>query len=496
MPGRRSSDPVLRRLTLLLGLVLCCVAQASAETSVELTLTPAWKGWSRPGRTTEIDVRMSSDAALHASLEVSAARQSTTAALELQPGRVARLQIAVGSAPAINVRVDSAGAPTLQREVRIAQSESPLLGVGLAADERIQLDGFHAVALTAENFARSESAYSSIDALVLDAPTLAALDQKQLAALVGYAASCGRLVVLGADARVRRALDGAAGCGHRAMMSATSTDEARSMLGASLATQLPQPLAFGNVGALAQPAHAAWNWVAVLLAVYLAAASLALIHSSSLPTLLLVPVVAVAITLTLMQQVKSTSQLVVWSEGDTGAQLARYQAVQRFPGNAREHARVAVPPQLGASVQACESGQPMHFEVDATGQRVAFAEFDTRLFHQVSLCYSGSFPMLRTIAVAARGDGSETARNAGSRAWPQGSLIVAGQVRELPALDPGASVVIGATSAPGKRDDALRTALTRTPADGTAALWQLDLAGVAGAPIDSQGWLLVSVPPR
>ncbi|MEP7138521.1 MAG: hypothetical protein ABI745_02765 [Caldimonas sp.] len=484
-----------RRLTLLLGLVLCCVAQARAEPRIELTLTPAWKGWSRPGRMTEIDVRMSSDGALRASFEVSAARQLTTAALELQPGRVTRLQVAIGSAPGIDVRVDSAGTSTIRRDVRIAQSESPLLGVGLAADRIVQLDGFHAVALAADDFPRSESAFSSIDALILDAPTLAGLDQKQLAALVGFAASCGRLVVVGADARVRRALDGAAGCGHSATMNASSAEEARSMLGASLATRLPQPLAFGNVAALAQPAHAAWNWVAVLLAVYLAAASLALIHSSSLPTLLLAPAVAVAVTLTLMHQLKSTSQLVVWSEGETGAQLARYQAVQRFPGNAREHARVAVPPQLGASVQACDPVQPMHFELDATGQRVEFAEFDTRLFHQVALCYAGSFPMLRTIAVAARGDGAETARNAGSRAWPQGSLIVAGKVRDLPALDPGASAVIGAASAPGRRDDALRTALTRTPADGTAALWQLDLAGVAGAPIDSQGWLLVSIPP-
>lgn len=486
----------MSRCLLLLALALCCIAHANAEPRIELSLTPAWKGWSRPGRTTEVDIRLSSDTATRASLDVTAGRQSTTAALDLQPGRVARLQIAVGSASAVAMRVELPAGPTARREIGIAQSESPLLGVGLVTDDRVQLDGFHAIAVSADDLPRNESAYSSIDALVLDAPTLAGLDQRQLGALVGYAAACGRLVVLNADLRVRRLLDGASGCGGRAVMSATSLADARSMLVASLATSLPQPLPFDSVGTLARPAHAAWNWIAVILAVYFAAATLALIHSSSIPVLLLTPICAIVAILALPHGMKPTSQLVVWSEGEAGAQLARYQAWQRFRGNGREHSRVAVPPQLGSSVQACDPGQEMRFEVDATGQRVAFAEFDTRLFRQVALCYSGSFPMLRTIAVDARADGSHAVRNAGARAWPQGALIVGSQVRDLPALDPGASAIIGSEVDASKRDAALRTALTRTQTQGTAALWQLDLAGVAGAPIDSQGWLLVSIAPR
>ena len=57
--------------------------------------------------------------------------------------------------------------------IGIARSESPLLGVGLVAGGAVQLEGFHAVALTADDLPRNASAYSSIDALILDAPTLA-----------------------------------------------------------------------------------------------------------------------------------------------------------------------------------------------------------------------------------------------------------------------------------------------------------------------------------
>ena len=485
----------MSRHLLLLALALCGLSQASAEPRIDLTVTPAWKGWTRPGRTTEIDIRLSSDVASPASLDVAAGRQSVGASVELQPGRVSRLQIAVDSVPAVAVAASAASAPVARREVRLAQSESPLLGVALASDERVELDGFHPVALAADDLPRNASAYSSIDALILDAPTLGALDQGQLGALVTYAADCGRIVVLNADLRVRRLLDGAGGCDGRALMSATSLPDAKSLLSASLATSIRPPLSVGSVGALAQPVHAAWNAVAVILAVYFAVAALALVFAPSLPTMLFLPALAIVAMVALLQGLSSRSQLVVWSEGGSGAQLARYQAWQRFPGVVRERVRVPLPPQLGTAVHICEPDQAVRFEVDASGARATFAEFDTRLFGQVALCYSGSFPMQRAIAVDVRADGSRAVRNAGTRAWPRGALLVGAVVHELPALGPSATAVIGAEDRRAESAAALRTALTRVQADGTAALWSLDLAGVAGAPVDSTGWLLVSIPP-
>ena len=485
------------RPLLLLGLALCGLSHANAEPRVELTATPAWKGWTRPGRTTEIDIRLSADVAAQASIDVVAAHQSVGAGVELQPGRVARLQIAMNAAPVMTVAAQAPSAATVRREVSLAMSESPLLGVALANDEGVALTGFHAIALAAGDLPRNAPAYSSIDALILDAPTLGALDQRQLGALVAYAADCGRLVVLNADLRVRRLLDGAGGCGGRAVMNATSIADATALLSASLATSLPSALPPQDVGSLARPSHAAWNAVAVMIAVYLAVAALTLIVAPSLPAVMSMSALALVVFLALLQAMTSRSQLVVWSEGESGAQLARYQALQRFPGLLREHVRVPLPPQLGTAVQSCEPGQAMRFEVDASGERATFAEFETRLFRQVALCYTGSFPMQRSIAVQARGDSSRSVRNTGTRSWPRGALLVGGVVRDLPALGPGAVTVVDAQGSTPARDTALRTASMRTPSDGTAALWSLDLAGVAGAPIDSTGWLLVSIaPPR
>ena len=67
---------------------------------------------------------------------------------------------------------------------------------------------------------------------------MGALDQRQLGALLVHAAECGRIVLLNTDVRVRRVLDGTAGCGGRAVMSAASLADAREMLKSSLATSM------------------------------------------------------------------------------------------------------------------------------------------------------------------------------------------------------------------------------------------------------------------
>ena len=86
---------MLRRL--LLGLAFCGVAHAATPPRIDLVVTPAWKAWSRPGRATELDIRLSTDAATRATLDLVAGRQSVHVELELQPGRVVRLHIPVSS---------------------------------------------------------------------------------------------------------------------------------------------------------------------------------------------------------------------------------------------------------------------------------------------------------------------------------------------------------------------------------------------------------------
>ncbi len=506
----RSGDTVWQRLLLLLpGLALCGIAQAAAPPRIELTATPAWQGWSRPGRSTEIDIRVSTDTAVLATIEVMAGRQTVHSDLELQPGRVSRLHIPVGSAGTGAVTVmltvtpdaGSPAGPPKRRELVIAQSESPLLGVGLATGGpvgQVGLEGFHSVALAAQDLPRNASAYSSIDALILDAPTLGALDQRQLAALLAHVAACGRIVLLNADSAVRQALGAAGGCGGHTLMAAASLSDARQLLSSSLAASLPMAIAAPSLADLSRPAQVTWNRLAVALTVYFAAALLALMFFVSWPVTLGVPALAALAVLALLHTLQPPSQLRVWSEGESGAQVARYQAWQQFPGQLRERLRVPIPPQLAAGAQACDPTESMRFDFDGARGQVVSAEFETRLFRQVRLCYSGSFPMTRALTTELRDDGLRTVRNAGPAAWPAGLLLAQGKVHALPAVAAGAHMVIGAAAGLPPDQAVARTAMARIrpDPDGVAALWPLELAGVADLSIESKGWLLVSVVPR
>jgi hypothetical protein len=350
------------------------------------------------------------------------------------------------------------------------------------------------VGLVAEDLPRQAAAYASVDALVLDAPTLAALDARQLGALLTHAAGCGRIALVDADARVRRLVAGAAGCGGQGLMYAVSAADAAGLLQASLATRLPAAASQGDMAGLARPTLGPWNRVVMGLALYFAAACLVLVFFAAGPAWWLTTALAAAAALALLHAAPPASQLVIWSEGDSGAQLARYQAWQRFAGLARDRIRVPLPEQLAPSAQPCDPAQAMRFEFDARSGRVHSAEFDTRLFHPVSLCYAGSFPMARAPSIDPRPDGTRALRNAGSVAWPRGALLAVGRAHELPALGAGARALLGPAQDSLLLDQAVRTAMNRTRPDGAAALWELELGGVTGIPDDSKGWLAVSVP--
>jgi hypothetical protein len=134
----------------------------------------------------------------------------------------------------------------------------------------------------------------------------------------------------------------------------------------------------------------------------------------------------------------------------------------------------------------------MRLDFDAVHGQAKAAEFETRLFRQVALCHSGSFPTARAVAVEVGTDGSHTVTNVGTRAWPAGVLLAGRRVHGLPALAPGARTTIVAAAGAPPQDAVTRTAMSRTPVDGEAVLWNLELAGVADAAIESSAWLLVT----
>jgi hypothetical protein len=473
-----------------LALALCGALDAGAQPRVELA--PAWDGWSRPGRMTEIDVRVRSDVASRGTIEVAAGPQVLRTAVDLAAGGTQRLHLPVESAAGIDVSIDLQGARRERRDVAIAQSESPLLGVGLADGTTAALAGFHAIALVAGDLPHNAIAYSSIDALLLDAATLRALDAQQLGALIGHAAACGRIALVGPDASAERLLQGAAGCGGRMLVAAATVSEAMQQLDASLAVPAATTVAPDDLADLMRPDQRAWRRIAAMLAVGVAVIALTAVVSSSIPTFLLVALFASAALASVLQLSGPRERLVVWAEAEPSARVAQYRAWQEFDISARGEALVPIPAGLG-NPRACDPGRPVRFDIDASTGRPASAVFKTRLFEPVALCYSGNFPVMRAVGVRPLDADRLEIRNEGSLAWPAGMLAANGHVHALPAMGAGASVTLKLDAGALPDNAAARAALSRTPFEGYAVLWPLELGSVAAAPRNSTAWLLVPV---
>ena len=67
------------------------------------------------------------------------------------------------------------------------------------------------------------------------------------------------------------------------------------------------------------------------------------------------------------------------------------------------------------------------------------------------------------------------------------SLLAGGLVHDLPALGPGDSTIMRTEAGKPLRDALVRMAMARTEADRVAALWELDLGGVADVAIRREG---------
>ena len=486
---------MVMRTVQLLALALCATCEAFAQPQLDLTATPAWNGWSRSGRTTEVVLRVRSAERLHARLIVNSGAQSVRTELDLEPGRVVRLHMPIASAESITVTGELRETQLVKRELRIAQSEAPLVAVALATDEAVDLGGLHTISVEPESFPRNAAAFSSIDALIIDGRALRALDSPQLDALMAHAAACGRTVLVNTEPAARDVLEGAAGCGGRLLMTATSLSQAAAVLKASLADISAAPVNSSGARDLARVDLSSWYRVLVLLSTSLGIVLAALSFSSSIVMFVTVPLLATVALWACLNAMEAVSLVALWGQSESGARVARYDARQQVHSLWRKPIQVPRLPQLG-SMQPCDLNQPMRFNFDSDRGLTTSAEFDGRLFQRAALCYSGTFPLMRSIAIDTITDSAVAVRNEGRLAWPAGLLIARREAYPLPAVGPGDRATISTGKDHATAGPAVRAAVGRMPTDGLAALWELDRSAIADSSARVSAWLFVPIARR
>lgn len=460
---------------------------------LELDASIAWKGWARPGRTLEVDLQLKAQSPQQAGVELRSGPATARTRVTLATGQSQRLQLPLPASDKVLVEVTPDQGPPTRLVLSPTLSESPLLGLALADGRSFSLPGFKTVDLSAADLPRRAAAHGAIDALVIDAATLARLAPAQLTALLGHAAACGRIVVLQAQSRLRESLAAAGRCREPSFMLADTLADAEQALRGSLAQPAQPPPADGSVGDLLPPDPALWRLLAALLAVYMALMLLAATITRRWPVFLLLPLSATAGLWLALPAFGPPARLVVWSEAESGSPTARYLARQTVQGSARQALRIQIPPLLGAAVRSCDGVRPLALEYDASGQTATAAQVSTRLFGRSALCFDGSFPVTRSLATSDAGGAAPQLHNPGPAAWPAGRLMAQGQVQVLAPVAAAGTTPVSATAGRAATDAVERLAQARTGLARWGALWPLDLDTVGALPAGARGWLLMTV---
>jgi len=463
---------------------------ASAAERLQLDVVPAWQGWSRPERTTELELRVAGRGEVAIVVTAAARRIETTVALDAD--RPARFRMTVPSAPSITVRATGPEGSDAETVVALSVAESPLLAwLSPAAPPEDPPTGFRRVAFDSSALPTQGAAYASIDALVIDAQLLTTLPDEQLTALLDYVARCGRTVLLGGSPDAQQLLGAAAGCGARNVGFAESAFDAPEVLRTVLRQDvrpLPDTTALAR---LDDPDLAHWHHAITVLAGSAALLLLAAVFAPSLVANVTVAALATIVAAWLVQSRPAGSQLAVWAEAGPGERVARYRAVHVATLGRRSEASVATFAQLAAPAP-CRDTPDSTWQWSVDERRLAAVSVPARLFGRVATCYSGHFPVAR---IATRVDdprGEVSLHNAGPARWPAGVVSWSGRLQEMPVVDPGQDWHGNGATVVAARTPAERLALTRTAAGSAAVLWPLDLALVKSAPPASQAWLLVT----
>ena len=468
---------------------------AQAADPLEVEVIPAWDGWSRPGRVTEVEVRLRSQRSEAVEVVLAADGTGVRTRLALDAGQSSINHIPLRAAETITTTVRRNGKERASLESRLSLAESPLLAWVAPRPVAAPFAGFHPVAIEPEELPRTAAAYSSIDALVIDRRLMSSLDQQQLSALLSHVAGCGRTIVVSpaspADEGLFRA---AVGCGGRAFATVTSAGEVASSLAAIVAFSTTTPLAAPSLGKVMGPDLRVWYTVTALLAVCAAAIVIGAVFTSSLAAAIAVPALLAAASLWFVQARAPQSRLTVWAEAGVGERVAQYQGLLQTSDTRRGSVRIPVPDTL-ARPQACHDEDRATWEWDAVARRFSAVKVEGRLFGRASLCFAGEFPVARAAVMRPAGDGRMALGNVGGSILPPGVLAWHGGLLPFAALQPAERITLDPGNVAAATNGAEGLALSRTPFDAQSILWPLDLGRVQHAPAQSQAWLLMRIGP-
>jgi hypothetical protein len=470
-----------------------------ADPLLAIKAQPAWNGVLVPGTTTEVAVTLLADSNGTAAVTLPDHAPRLRVTTELLAHQPHTLWLAVRPAAGAPLRITArmSGGATASAAVGFESVPEDARLVASTVNLRDPTssptghDGSILLNPSAGMLPRTPGGYGGITAVILDGDGLAALDDRQLAALQSYAADCGRIAMAGAAGPRFTALTGAAGCGGHDIVRAANAGTALGALHDLPAGGSVLPSA-NLLQSLAKSDAFTATWSALLLFFILYTVGLLVTARGArrVMPLLLVPVLAACLGWAAWSNDKAARRLISWSEMNVGDHSLRYAALLQIAGDGK--GRTGTPLPAGFGLFQPRTTDAAELDRRDGGSSPVTLRSDNYLLARMSYYTRGDLSVDPAVHVSLAG-GAPRVENRGASATPPALLGWNDKRYPVPSLRPGEHWSPPVQGTPWNvarmEEQWLRS---RTRAGTPAVLMPHRLLTTGGAQsIEERGWLLI-----
>lgn len=469
------------------------LALAGNDAAAAVSTHAAWGGNVHPGRPTGVFVEVQPTSGGDAQITVTSGGQRYTSLARLEPGTLHRqwLTVVPSAGRSLEVLVQTPGAADHHEQLSLRVARQPIVAYVSRGELRLPQDAKHTVvAVDPALLPDSTDAFATLDALVLARSGFERLSEAQIATLLAFLGTCGRLLAIDMPDATFRLLRAQAGCGGLFVASANlpGMHAAVNRLLAAEHDTLPSAARLAAMQPEAQRMQLWWR-VTIFVLGYVIVMALLAASGRARTVLAATPLLAAVIAL-LVWTADAREELLVWSETYQGTQFARYRGLIRVTGTGRGMRRLIAPPGGGQP-------RPVSDRVVATFTAMAgqtnqhSIEIPVSLMSRSLFLLEGTFPVNPTLALAGP-EHSPAVVHRGGQPTPQGLLSLDGDIFPVPAMQPGQTVHID-TDSPLPPDHRIGSLLRlRAGSRGSLLLPLERIDRLAAERASSTGWLMVT----
>lgn len=355
------------------ALALVSLSSAKADPSLQMEVTPAWNGYYRSGKPTEIGVKLISP---HSTVvNISGGHLFQTVELEAGIPKSIGLPLLPDNFVAVLIHAASQDNPgsAIEKSVALTASKIPniaLVTEGLTLQDRQsitrqlhQIDNDNLFFISALTLPRFISGYESVDMIIIPYQGLKNLDDQQIKTLSLYLGNCGKTIALEFPPAIYSKLRKIAGCNGNFLVTA-SYPFAFSEHIKNLIHQNPESLPELSALADALPVKGIYTSYTLLVGFclgYLLIVIMTTWIAKQKYIFFIAPLLATVIVILIGCRQQPERNLISWVQMDSQHRSARYSALLTLRGNGKWREISKLPTAAMMSGSALTSLQALQF---------------------------------------------------------------------------------------------------------------------------------------